>query len=637
MLVKMVINKSLDIKGMGTTKCLSLDRNSKNCVFHRIKETQFCKFHQYMVSYSSEMLSQLELCKGCKKMYYFGDDIKTCEKCRDRGKLNKDAAKESVVLCSKSGCKFKRSVENEYCGKHQLCLFEDETKILGKKTCYNIIRGCRSQLEFNYKFSRCEECLEKEREKDKNRRKKVVSENDEVVNLENRTTKFCTTCIKELPLCKFIRNYQPGTQENYSNFPSRNLMMEKGKECSEGRGGGKGEPGVPPTKTCLDCRRNNKIQDVKRDKERRNELARKNEAKPERKEVKKEWAENNYEKVALKTMNYRQRKMEEDQEGYLANNAEQAKKWRENNPEKMIESNENKKNSKEINYSNYKRNAEYKNLDFNVSFEEYSIIVTKECHYCGVVQEKGFNGIDRKDQSVGYIVDNCVSCCKMCNYMKGSTCEEVFIKRAEHILTFQGKIQGNLYPECFANHKSGCYSDYRRRALKKQLDFLITPDDYNLIIKKDCFMCGKKSDQQHQNGIDRMDNTKGYILENINACCCECNLIKKDYVYEDIINKILLIHKKQDSINETNLLAHENVKLTIDEPENPKIKENRHLVVNRNKKTKEEIKDANRLYKQKQREKMKEKYGDEEYKKIRAKEIADTRAKRKENNLQTIV
>jgi len=552
-----------------------------------------------MVSYSQAMLSQLELCKGCKKMYYFEDDVKTCEKCRDRGKSNKETAKESVVLCSKSGCKFKKSSENEYCGKHQLCLFEDETKTLGKKTCYNFIRGCRSQLNADYKFSRCEECLEKDRKKDKDRRKKSVSENNEVVH--DRTTKFCTTCIKEFPICQFV-----------------------GEKSGE-------------TKTCLDCRSNNKIQDKKRDKEHRNKLARKNNEKPERKEVKKEWAENNYEKVALKIMNYRHRKMEENQEGYLANNAEQAKKWRENHQEKMLELNENKKNSKEINYSNYKRNAEYKKLEFTISFEEYSNVVTKECHYCGVIQEKGFNGIDRKDQSVGYIVDNCVSCCKMCNYMKGSTCEEVFIKRVEHILTFQGKIQGNLYPECFANHKSGRYSDYRRRALKKQLDFSITPDDYNSIIKKDCFMCGKKSDQHHQNGIDRMDNTKGYILENINACCCECNLIKKDYVYEDIINKFLLIHKKQDSINETNLVSHENVNLIVDEPENPKIKENRHLVVNRNKKTKEEIKDANRLYKQKQREKMKEKYGDEEYKKIRAKEIADTRAKRKENNSQTIV
>jgi hypothetical protein len=61
-----------------------------------------------------------------------------------------------------------------------------------------------------------------------------------------------------------MQHYPPGTQENYNNFPSRNLMMEKGKESEfpEGRGGlesasrilMKGleilriseEPGVPP-------------------------------------------------------------------------------------------------------------------------------------------------------------------------------------------------------------------------------------------------------------------------------------------------------------------------------------------------------------------------------------------------------
>jgi len=626
--VKMVINKYLDIKAMGTTKCLSLDRNGKNCVFHCINETTFCKFHQYMVSYSQAMLSQLELCKGCKKMYYFEDDVKTCEKCRDRGKSNKETAKESVVLCSKSGCKFKKSSENEYCGKHQLCLFEDETKSLGKKTCYNIIRGCRSQLDVNCKFSKCEECLEKDRKKDKDRRKKSVSENNEVVH--DRTTKFCTTCIKEFPICQFV-----------------------GEKSGE-------------TKTCLDCRTNNKIQDAKRDKERRNELARKNNDKPERKEVKKEWAENNYEKVALKTMNYRHRKMEENQEGYLANNAEQAKKWRENHPEKMLESNENKKNSKELQYNVYGRNANLKNLEFTISFEDYSNVVTKECHYCGVIQEKGFNGMDRKDQSVGYIIDNCVSCCKMCNYMKGSTCEEVFIKRVEHILTFQGKIQGNLYPECFANHKSGRYSDYRRRALKKQLDFVITPDDYNSIIKKDCYLCGKKNEDSHKNGIDRIDNNVGYISSNVKPCCCECNYIKKDYETSDLFEKFNLIYEnhKNDYIEET----IENGVIDIEDNEDTnditkdfsdknrtkqrlhrermiekhgidfvreKQKEkmarlrenNKNIGKNKNKQTDEEKKEKARLRKQKQRENMKEKYGDEEYKKIRAKEIAENRKK----------
>jgi hypothetical protein len=45
-----------------------------------------------------------------------------------------------------------------------------------------------------------------------------------------------------------MQHYPPGTQEYYNSFSSRNLVMGKGKELKfpEGRGGGKGEPGVPP-------------------------------------------------------------------------------------------------------------------------------------------------------------------------------------------------------------------------------------------------------------------------------------------------------------------------------------------------------------------------------------------------------
>lgn len=603
---------------MERKRCLSKNRHGDDCTFRCLGDTSFCKFHQYMISYSKEMLEKLELCNGCKKMYYFANEQRTCENCRERAKSNKVKQKETVILCSKEGCKFKRSKDNDYCGKHQICLFEDETKELNKKLCYNYIRGCRSQLEIDYGFSRCPECLEKERKHDRERRRTVENTNTDPP-LENviRTSKYCTTCCRDLPFDKFI-----GTK-----------MAE--------------------TRTCNDCRENNKKQDAKRDKEHRNAIARKNDAKPERKEVKKEWNENNYEKVALKTINYRQRQMEENQEGYLIHNAEMAKKWRENNPEKMIEANENKKNSKEINYSNYKRNANMKNLDFSINYDEYCNIVTKECYYCGIIQERGFNGIDRKDQTKGYILDNCSSCCKMCNYMKGSTSDEVFIKRVEHILTFQGKIDENLYPECFANHKSSLYCQYRNRAIKKQLDFLLTPEDYNVIIKKECYMCGKKTDQHHQNGIDRMDNTKGYTLENVNACCCECNFVKKDYLYEELINKMVLIYAKNrdkpekintenennDSVKtellEKTMIFNEIIKnnTTISPPKNKLNENNRHMVPNKNKKTKEEIKEANRLYKQKQREKMKEKYGNEEYKKKRAQEIADSRSKKKEKSV----
>jgi len=49
------------------------------------------------------------------------------------------------------------------------------------------------------------------------------------------------------------------------------------------------------------------------------------------------------------------------------------------------------------------------------------------CNYCGVIASNRayrstgayyYNGIDRIDNTVGYTVENCVTCCKQCNYAK---------------------------------------------------------------------------------------------------------------------------------------------------------------------------------------------------------------------------
>jgi hypothetical protein len=89
------------------------------------------------------------------------------------------------------------------------------------------------------------------------------------------------------------------------------------------------------TKTCSECREANKRADEKRDAEHVKELARKNEKKPERKAVKFAWKEANYDKVAKHWMDARMRLIENNLEGYLKKNAENAKNWRVANPEKV--------------------------------------------------------------------------------------------------------------------------------------------------------------------------------------------------------------------------------------------------------------------------------------------------------------
>jgi len=515
-----------------------------------------------MEEYTDEMKANVKLCSACLLWRFMGE-YDTCEGCRIRGAENREKNKETIVLCAKEGCKYKKS-DNKYCGKHQADLFLEQTQEAGLKHCSNYLRGCRTQNDPSYKFARCEVCLEKDRIKDKEKRKVVV------ITDEGRT---CNTCSKLFTFDMF-----------------------------------KGQLG--DTVTCLGCREANKRQDAKRDKEHVNELARANAAKPERIAVKKEWKENNYDKVAGYWVESRAKLIEENTEEYLKKEAEKSKNWREANPEKVKQIN--KESSENINYhyKNYRLSAETRRLDFPLTKEEFNVIVTLPCYYCGIIQPKGFNGIDRLDSTIGYSLDNCKSCCEMCNMMKGTTGQNIFIQRVEHILTYLKIVDGSLFPDVFANFKGSSYSRYMFRGKEKDIEFTIDKEYFTTETNKPCYLCGKKPDDLHKNGLDRFDNDKGYTEDNVKSCCGNCNYLKRTYVYKDFIDKCIIIYEKNKD---------KDVKDISNEEKNS--------IVKGNKKSKEEIEENAKLRKEKQREDLRTRYSDEEYKKLRVKQIVENRKK----------
>ena len=68
-------------------------------------------------------------------------------------------------------------------------------------------------------------------------------------------------------------------------------------------------------------------------------------------------------------------------------------------------------------YKNYKNNANITKKHFDISFEYFTELLLSPCIYCGTERS---NGIDRVVNSIGYIPGNCISCCSICNFMKGS-------------------------------------------------------------------------------------------------------------------------------------------------------------------------------------------------------------------------
>lgn len=86
--------------------------------------------------------------------------------------------------------------------------------------------------------------------------------------------------------------------------------------------------------------------------------------------------------------------------------------------------------------------------EWKLTLEEFIGLVQGDCDYCGdppsmptqVGKPKLLrNGIDRVDNSVGYIISNCVPCCYLCNLMKHNRTKDKFIGHAKKITNHQTK------------------------------------------------------------------------------------------------------------------------------------------------------------------------------------------------------
>lgn len=105
--------------------------------------------------------------------------------------------------------------------------------------------------------------------------------------------------------------------------------------------------------------------------------------------------------------------------------------------------------------------------------------------------------------------------------------------------------------------KNALYEKYKRVAIQRDLDFNLTKDEFLNIINKNCEYCGieprnqyykHKKDYLIYNGVDRIDNTLGYSLNNSVPCCTDCNIAKNDMSVKKFKEWIDRINNKQSNI-----------------------------------------------------------------------------------------
>lgn len=98
----------------------------------------------------------------------------------------------------------------------------------------------------------------------------------------------------------------------------------------------------------------------------------------------------------------------------------------------------------------------------------------------------------------------------------------------------------------WAEYKDGASGRRTRR------EFNLEFEDFKKLVKSPCNYCGSPPGnlrstkngrrKEYVSGIDRIDNDKGYILENCVPCCTTCNFMKRNMKMTDFITHIKRIH-----------------------------------------------------------------------------------------------
>lgn len=100
-----------------------------------------------------------------------------------------------------------------------------------------------------------------------------------------------------------------------------------------------------------------------------------------------------------------------------------------------------------------------------------------------------------------------------------------------------------LRDRTYAKTLTGRWNSYRRSASCTGREFSLTKEEFREFWQKPCIYCGSEI---MTIGLDRVDNTQGYLLENVVPCCGVCNLMKKNMTAKMFLNHLRRIVAWQD-------------------------------------------------------------------------------------------
>ena len=118
-------------------------------------------------------------------------------------------------------------------------------------------------------------------------------------------------------------------------------------------------------------------------------------------------------------------------------------------------------------------------------------------------------------------------------------------------MKYKLKINGKNKLEPGESALNQLYSSYKRRASLRGLVFDLTKEEFKSLTSGTCSYCGSSPSQVQEvgnysrytyNGIDRVDSSCGYIINNCVTCCGTCNTAKMELSREQFMSWISRVY-----------------------------------------------------------------------------------------------
>jgi len=561
------------------------------------KESNMCGYHK---RYNGLNIQEYKICNRCSSPIKLPYELTRCEKCNEENRdflKSKNSfgecqeIKKNGVIC---GSKVKEK-DGIFCVRHMKLqekikkkendMNENIRRCKSHYRCDGINKGTKAILPNNYPYEKCVNCRNRSRtEEEKYEGVDIcIDKTQSGESCNNRIAYkeygLCASHYKSMMLKKQLRDEKekgilrcsshtncgldshekailPNNEfrhceycrkiERMSNKEHNKQEIEKHKKEDEQlenhRGcwtccnifeekeflNSKGEYG----NHCAKCRETRAKKEQERDRKGR-------EISEEAKETKKIWRMNHPDKIKEYLDKHRQTehyKNRQDERNRIL------REYRTNNPEKFYRYNETRRQDIEYKLSYYKSRAKELKFEWNIT-DEYALqLFSEPCFYCNQYNDYNINGIDRVKNVFGYNENNVVSCCTECNMIKCDMDVTIFLNKVEHILTYNKIINGSLYK--FDGDGKKTFRMKLMEANEREIYIDITEQIFNEISKNPCYICGKENSDYHSNGIDRVDNFKNYIKNNIQSCCGNCNYMKGELKLSYFIFKLFQIYEQ---------------------------------------------------------------------------------------------